>query len=355
MHVNYLRGLRGCVATYDFKRFCLLGLGLACWQIGLAEPANAQVKNFTGRVAISADGNFHDRDDIGASPLGLAILEHAGFKNRLVHYGYNSHIWQSDASQKRDMTASVLGAQNLFGYNRGFFFDVDANPNRAYDDLAEEINKSTGANPLYILVGGPYEHVCQAIKRSRQNARQHVTVINHGDSNPYHVHNGSCNAAETAKLGIRYVDIINQNGYGPDGSKVNKYGFSNPYILWTWLENHNNADLRWLHSRMKVAFPGKADVSDAGLVWYLVTGGPRSGGDQRGNPDDLRKFFGGSGGNNNNADTTDNKPQTGDRCSVTAGTKASAQQKFRQSCGGQWTDCDKRANGGFVCASYKMN
>lgn len=277
---------------FDFKRFCLLGLGLACWQFGTADAANAQIKSFNGRVAYSADGNFHDRDDIGASPLALAILEHAGMKNKLVHFGYNSHIWETDASQRRDHTASVVGARDRFGFNRAVFFDILADKNRAYDDLAQEINKSNGANPLYILVAGPYEHVCQAIKRSRQEPRKHVTVINHGDSNPIHQHNGSCTAAQTAKLGVRYVDIINQNGYGPDGSKYNDLGFANFYDSWEWLKNHNNADLRWIYSRMKVGFPGKADVSDAGMMWYLVTGGPRSNGDQRGNPEDLRRFFG---------------------------------------------------------------
>lgn len=149
-----------------------------------------------------------------------------------------------------------------------------------------------------------------------------------------------------------------QNGYAKNGSKVNELGFTNPYSMWEWLAKHNNPDLRWVYSRMKEAFSYKADISDSGMMWYLVTGGPRAGGDQRGNPEDLRKFFGGSA--NRDADKksdtdTPSNPGKGKTCSATAETKLGAQQKFRQTCGGQWADCDKRKSGGFICSSVKMN
>lgn len=326
-----------------------LGLGFSLvLQLAMTGPAAAQVKSFNGRVAYSADGNFHDRDDIGASPMALAILEHAGMKNKLVHFGYNSHIWETDAAQKRDHTTSVMGARERFGYNGSVFFDVDANPARAYEDLATEINKSSADNPLYILVAGPYEHVCQSIKRSQDSKRRFVTVINHGDSNPFHQHNGSCTAEQTAKLGIKYVDIVNQNG-----DRKSDKGFNNPYIYWEWLKNHKNADLRWIYSRMKVAFAGKADISDTGMMWYMVTGGPSKGGQQTGNAEDLRNFF---GGNDTSKNDDEGKTPVGGACSVTAPSKIAAQQKYRSTCGRQWADCDKKkSGGGYICSSKKMN
>lgn len=76
-----------------------------------------------GRLAVSADGNKNDRDDIGATPMALAILAKAGStaKSKLVHYEYNDHIWGSNYYQKLDMTNSANGAASVFGFSSTIF------------------------------------------------------------------------------------------------------------------------------------------------------------------------------------------------------------------------------------------
>lgn len=278
---------------------------------GFAGTAAAQVNPFEGRIAISADGNAHDRDDIGASPLGLLILEHAGMKGKLVHYGYNSHVWfdgkdgmtaQLRQKQRADMTKSIKDAQSMFGYPSGVFRNIRENPSGAYNHLRDQMRIAANDKVrLYVLVGGPYHHVCEALKQVPANQRDYITIVNHGDSNPLHTHNNptGCTVPQSAFnsgkfMGARFVDIRNQNGVP---NAVNADGFKNPYTLWTpWMTKSRNDKqlenrLKFVHSRMKLSFPDKADVSDAGMVWYMVTGGPARGGQQNGNPKDLEAFF----------------------------------------------------------------
>lgn len=39
------------------------------------------------RIAYSSDGNKRDEDDVGATPMSLALLDAAGEKNKLVYFG----------------------------------------------------------------------------------------------------------------------------------------------------------------------------------------------------------------------------------------------------------------------------
>ena len=56
------------------------------------------------------------------------------------------------------------------------------------------------------------------------------------------------------------------------------------------MKNHSNPDIKWLHSRMKKF----GDVSDAGMVYFIVTGKngqDNPGGDQDGDPGKLKALF----------------------------------------------------------------
>lgn len=54
------------------------------------------------RIAVSADGNHQDEDDIGGTPLTLALLAAADLKHKLVYYGYANHIWAAHGGGTND-------------------------------------------------------------------------------------------------------------------------------------------------------------------------------------------------------------------------------------------------------------
>ncbi|MGB5419374.1 MAG: hypothetical protein WBN21_11150, partial [Algibacter sp.] len=45
-----------------------------------------------GRIAIVADGNSPDPDDLGGTAISLALLRAAGLEDRLVHYSHSCDL-----------------------------------------------------------------------------------------------------------------------------------------------------------------------------------------------------------------------------------------------------------------------
>jgi len=299
-----------------------------------------------GRVAVSADGNDHDRDDIGASPMELAMLAKAGStaKSKLVHFEYNNHIWSNySTAQKNDMTYSVLSAASRFGFSSSIFFSVIDNPTAAYNHLAAEINKSSSTNPLYILATGPMHTVCEAIKRSYSTRRPYVTVVSHSTWNETHSHNGSCTWSGIKTLGVKTIDIIDQN--------YPRFA-TNTYSDVSWLSTHPDANIRWVWSRMQIShiYFSAADVSDAGEMWYWLKN------DQYGSFSKLKTYFGTT---SFSTSTTASSGSTSGSCSASGSTLTQAITNFENTCNVTYDktkghDCDPISSG-FLCSTSNMN
>ncbi len=269
-----------------------------------------------GRIAISSDGNEHDSDDWSATAMTLALLASQGLQDQVSLYVYCDHVWGSNQacpkvhgmSAYEHMRESALGAKERFGYdNTRFVCGVD-NPGRAYAAMAEEINKSSEANPLIILAAGPMQVVGEALKIADKKARKYVTVISHSWWNNEHSdwwsddidrpfpsvkeatwdsgenHTGWTFAEmveefEPTKGGAtRFIQILDQNG-GKDYE-----GLAAPMERFQWLLTFKGKDSApykydswfWLYSRLLVHYhvqiKGRFDVSDAGLALYMLTG-----------------------------------------------------------------------------------
>ncbi|MEM6772389.1 MAG: hypothetical protein AAF597_17565, partial [Bacteroidota bacterium] len=82
---------------------------------------------------------------------------------------------------------------------------------------------------------------------------------------------------------INFKRIKDQNK-----KKVPNEGWSSyhDWSVWEWLKNHEDKDIAWLWTNMKKH--DRADISDAGMVYYLLTG------DEDGNPEKFRAFLGDS-------------------------------------------------------------
>lgn len=235
---------------------------------------------FAGRIAYSADGNGHNFDDIGATPLGLAILRQVGLQDKLVHYDYNSHVWASNS--KTDlMSASAVESAARFGFNPDVFINAVENPNKAHDNIAKAINASTDKDPLFLLVAGPMDVACKGILKSEKSKRKHVVVISHSQWNNQHRYTESdCIASQEQdeianpigrisnstrdirKTGV-WFDQIEDQGKGLGAASFREY---------SWLQKSSDANLRWTYGRMTLAFDEKPNPSDAGMIFYLLTG-----------------------------------------------------------------------------------
>lgn len=250
---------------------------------------NSGVWKGKGRIAISSDGNEHDKDDWAATPMSLALLAAKGLQDQLTLYTYSDHVWGSNhdhSDARQQMRESALEGANQFGFDNTNFMEAVADPNAAYNAMAAEINASSANNPLFIIAAGPMHVVGQGLDRAQQNKLQYVTVISHSNWNNRHSdnpnnwenHNGWTwdeMVDEFQSKGVTFDRITDQNGgNGYDGLRAAKSKYS-------WILNNgarNNSLYKagswdWLYERQEAAQKGSDfDPSDAGMIVYLLTG-----------------------------------------------------------------------------------
>lgn len=268
--------------------------------LSLTVEAQTPLWQGKGRIVLSSDGNHHDHDDWAATALACAMIAAKDLQDKLVLYTYSDHVWGSRTTNNKHgmnsyehMKESALGAKKRFGFENSKFLCAVDDPEAAYDAVAEEINKSSEENPLFICAGGPMHVVGEGIMRSQLDKRKYVTLISHAEWNNKHADNPGSNepahegwtfqeiketfeAAENG--GVTLIKIKNQNsGKDYEGLKVPKERYD-----WMLSSKASNLELYqdgawdWLYSRMKTSVKGakgeEFDPSDAGMVIFLLTG-----------------------------------------------------------------------------------
>lgn len=223
---------------------------------------------FTGRVAISHDGNMHDCDDIFAAAVDVAMLAKTGNQQKLVWYAINDHHWKSeggcnDGDREQAMRRSAMDTAVMYGgFDMAKFHDARADLAGAVSALASAINASSAADPLTILAGGPMDLVGQGIAASDASKRKYVTLVSHSNWNNDHDDGVASRwtwADICSQTQVKCIKITDQNG-----------GLSH-----AWSDYHDWRDgtgrLSWLWSRAVAARSDWPDCSDAGMTYWLLT------------------------------------------------------------------------------------
>lgn len=254
------------------------------------------------RIAITVDGNSApdfahkwptgDPDDIGATPATLAIMAKLKLQNKLVHYSYNNFI-DAPAGPAKDnqMKISAEGSIKRWNFDSTRFFDVTTALIKAKKQLAEEINKSTANDPLYIILGGLAEFlyltVEEVVKNGNIDALSYVHVISHSGFNENHLRRKNHRTwNETLALSenrMKYIKIHDQNDCN---NKNNLWCSKQDYSPYAWMKKHPDESVRWMYSRIVAS--GLADISDCGMLYYLLVN------DKNGNPEKFQEFIGNS-------------------------------------------------------------
>ena len=271
----------------------------------LTSNAQAPIWQGQGRIAVSADGNEHDDDDWGATPMTLALLAAKGLQDKVVVYVYSDHIWGSNQEKPmrygrtpyEHMRDGALGGQLWFGFDKTKFICGVDNAEVAYEAIKEAINDSSEGNPLIIIASGPLQVIGEAIHRADKDKRRFVTVISHGRWNNIHAdnpaniywdkHSGwtldqlkkSFGTQEGG--GVTFIFPADQNGGREyEGLQARRERFD-------WIKTspaRNNPLYKpgswdWLYNRLELTTrdAGKNfDVSDAGQVIFMLTGNDKT-------------------------------------------------------------------------------
>lgn len=278
----------------------IIALLLSLTQVNLGQAINYN----NNRIACSADGNaqpdlnykgkynYADPDDWGATPAALAMIAKKKLQGKLVHYSYNNFIPSPPHTTVRNyMKEGIDGAIQRWNFNRNVFFDVGTHQKGAILHLKNELEKSTEKNPLYFINMGPSEFLYRAVKmiidENKDQVLNYVYVISHSNYNDNHLrspdHHSLKQVLDLSGNRIKFKRIKDQNK-----KNLPNEGWSSnhDWTVWNWLRDHKNDDIAWIWKSMKKHKEKRADISDAGMIYYLFTG------DVDGNPTKFRNFLG---------------------------------------------------------------
>ncbi|WP_144059207.1 glycosyl hydrolase [Rhodopirellula sp. SWK7] len=234
-----------------------------------------------GRLAIVADGNSPDPDDIGATAVIFGLLQASGLSDRLVHLSHScdlkptAQISAEDELRRQNVLTQICeDGLNQFGPfpNLAGIFNCRTDQQAAVDDLRDAINQSTSSDPLWIIEAGEPDIIGFAIKEAGPARRQHVHVVSHHPAND--------NAGDffswqqILDFGITEHQIGDQN-----------VGLKTATDEWDWAKEHDNANFAWIWQQLSYAEQDGVvqfqtnhfDCSDAGMVYWWITGADRGG------------------------------------------------------------------------------
>ena len=253
-----------------------------------------QINPPAGRIAVVADGNSPDPDDLGGTSISLALLRAAGLEDRLVHYSHSCDLVRDNrisekAEKERHYLMQIacdVTARRWGGFDHLTFYDALWQQQKTLEDLRNAINASTESDPLWIIEAGEPDIIVLALKISDKEKHKYVKVITHHPAND--------NAGDFYKwqelldFGVEEVRIPDQN----IKLKVDLEG-------WDWAKNHSDSRIQLIHTIGKLAEvddivsfqKGKWDCSDAGMILYWITGATTNNGLQYGTVADVTSIL----------------------------------------------------------------
>lgn len=246
-----------------------------------------------GRVAIVADGNSPDPDDLGATAVSIALLRSTGLEDRLVHYSHSCDLIRVERiseSAERERHALMQSACDVTARRWGgleglTFYDAKWQQKETIKDLCQAINLSSAEDPLWIIEAGEPDIIGYALDASQKSKHKYVKVVTHHPANDDA--GDFYSWQQILDFGVEEVRIPDQN--------VNlKVAIEN----WDWAKEHPDTRIQWVWIQGKIAEvddvvrfqKGKWDCSDAGMLLYWITGAT-DGGLEMGTVYDVRKIL----------------------------------------------------------------
>lgn len=234
-----------------------------------------------GRIAVIADGNYRDTDDVCGTPVSMAILHSFDLADRLVHYSHSCDITPKgkdagqgqEAARERNMKISCEGTADRWGAfpNVVKYFNCKREYQSAVEDLTRVINDSSAKDLLYIIEAGEPDVIYDAMLAAEETKRGFTRIVTHHPNNDRGDQHDLTDIVALPGFPSRGVlRIPNQNGELMKDLKT-----------WHWARDHSDCRITWLWDRGEIAqvkkwgyrgIRGSFDCSDAGMIWYWATG-----------------------------------------------------------------------------------
>lgn len=288
----------------------------------------SQIPYQKGRIIYFSDGNGSDIDDIGSNGLTLTTLSKLGLQNKLKLFVYADYFWESGSTDhKAKNLETVNKAKSDWGYSSQTLFISGDNYNKQHGVIVNKIktliDTSSEADPLYLIFAGTggFSYTYKAFEEVKDKEKlSYVTIISHSPVNENvgrdrDVRGGSSNDGLWEGLPaygyddvqkdfnqptyIGHQQLLIQNGDARsaiDALNCNRFrlegtnNYNDKWIPFNWMKltSPTTFVLNQMKKKIRVkgkGKAGKADVSDFGMIWYLLTG------NIKGNPYEVRDFY----------------------------------------------------------------
>jgi len=239
-----------------------------------------------GRLAVVIDGNSPDPDDIGATPTMLGLLKSASLNDRLVHLSHSCDLdpfrnkgkqqinAENESRRQKILHESVGKSLGFFGPfdNLIDYYNCRVDQKSAIDDLRNAINASSATDPLWIIEAGEPDVIGYALEAAEATALEYVHVVSHHPAND---NSGDYFSwQQILDFGITEHQIGDQN-----------VGLQTPMHPWDWAKNHRHPGIAHIWDMLAYAEQdgvvkfqtNKFDCSDAGMVYWWITGADKGG------------------------------------------------------------------------------
>jgi hypothetical protein len=257
----------------------------AFWERYITDVQLDKIQAPSGRLAVVIDGNSPDPDDIGATPVIFGLLQQAGLSDRLVHLSHSCDLdpfrnkgRQIDAQNeaRRQKVLHELSGKSIelfgpFNHLRDYY-NCRVSQDAARDDLVDAINASSKDDPLWIIEAGEPDLIGYALEKANPAVIKHVHVVSHhpanDDSGDYFTWQ------QILDFGVTEHQIGDQN-----------VSLQTPISAWDWAKEHENEGYRFMWEMLAYAEQdgvvpfqaNKFDCSDAGMVYWWITGADKGG------------------------------------------------------------------------------
>ncbi|MFK7942189.1 MAG: malectin domain-containing carbohydrate-binding protein, partial [Paracoccaceae bacterium] len=239
------------------------------------DPGNTILAEWADQIVFQFDGNNNDEDDISALPVSALLAlsgEHTQDKTTTFFYG-NNIAEGTNEEQHKELTdgarfADALGIETI---------DVQADADAAVARLAGIYNSG---EKILSIEGGPMEIVYQALELTDEANLENIWLVSHSTWNEKYPQIEANKPQDTRSWfdvandfpSLKMTDIFDQNGnQDPDAQYDNQnwadFGVSDDPIL--------RAARDVMEGAGKLKAGKEDDASDAGMMWYALTGDER--------------------------------------------------------------------------------